>query len=89
VSKLFTTKQLFKEVYRVARQFELDKYGYGLLCDIKRIEQQFSLKDEGAERITHLFYLAKRVLDSRNQCDRLVVKSDFRKLVHFEGLPFE
>lgn len=88
VSKQFTTKQLFKDVYRVARQFESDKYGYGLLCDIKRIEQQFSLNDEGAERITHLFCLAKRALDSRNQCDRLVVKSELRKLIHFEGLPF-
>ncbi|CAG23532.1 Hypothetical protein PBPRB1672 [Photobacterium profundum SS9] len=88
VSKQFTTKQLFKEMYRVARRFESDKYGYPLLADIKRIEQRFMINEDSSELISRLFIHAKRALDAREQCDRLVVKSELRKLIHFEGLPF-
>lgn len=88
MEKQFTTKKLFKEMYRIARRFDSGKYGYPLLADIKRVEQHFAEGEGNSELISRIFCYAKKALDSREQCDCLVVKSDFRKLVYFEGLPF-
>lgn len=88
MNKQLTTRQLFKELYRVARRFESDKYGYMLLADLKLIEGKLEPDVDTYELVGRMFCHAKLSLDTRNQCDDLIVKSDFRKLVHFEGLPF-
>ncbi|MCD9525137.1 hypothetical protein [Photobacterium carnosum] len=79
-------RQLFKSMYRAKRLLRSGVINYGLMADI---HYQFKAYESINNDILKYSYLCASVaLINRDVPDKLLENSQWRSLIHFEGLPF-
>ena len=79
-------RQLFKSMYRAKRLLRSGVINYGLMADI---HYQFKAYESiNNDILKHCYLCASVALINRDVPDKLLENSQWRSLVHFEGLPF-
>ncbi|PSU69138.1 hypothetical protein C9J20_14525 [Photobacterium phosphoreum] len=79
-------RQLFKSMYRAKRLLRSGVINYGLMADI---HYQFKAYESiNNDILKHCYLCASVALINRETPDKLLENSQWRSLIHFEGLPF-
>lgn len=79
-------RQLFKLMYRAKRLLRSGVINYGLMADVYYQCNKYESINNNV--LKHCYLCASVALINRETPDKLLENSQWRSLIHFEGLPF-